>query len=115
MIPLQDIDLHTDKQVFYKLHVIAPTGHAPFAAEVLVYDSEFDPAFASTVSFNQTFSDSRSAFAHAFNWINGYSTKHGYTINRINNPCNCEFVSQADQQSVVQAKGLALTVQVNGA
>jgi hypothetical protein len=62
MIPLQEIDVHTDKNVFYKVHIIAPTGQAPFSAEVLVYDSEFKPPFASVVSFHQYFQDAKAAF-----------------------------------------------------
>lgn len=115
MIPLQEVDVHTDKKVFYKLHLVAPTGAAPFTAEVLVYDSEFNPAFASTVSFHQHFSSADDAFVHAINWVKGYSDAHGYTINRIDNPCNCEFLSQADQQQSIQRAGFTLQVQVNGA
>lgn len=114
MIPLQDVDVHTDKQVFYKLHLVASSGAAPFWAEVLVYDSEFNPPFVSQVSFNQHFKNANDAFLHALNWVKGYSAKHGYSINRVNNPCNCEFLSRIDQQSIVDAVGLTLKVQVNG-
>ena len=115
MIPLQEVDIHTDKKVFYKVHLVAPTGAAPFFAEVLVYDSDFAPPFQSNVSFHQQFNTASDAFAHSLAWVNGYSTKNGYTINRINNPCNCEFLSQQDQQAVVKAAGLTPQVQVNGA
>lgn len=114
VIPLQEIDIHTNKKVFYKLHLVAPSGFAPFFTEVIVYDSEFNPPFQSNVSFHQQFQDATAAFAHALNWVKGYSTKHCYTISRINNPCNCEFLLQADQQNVVQAAGFTLQVQVNG-
>lgn len=114
MIPLQEVDIHTDKNVFYKLHLIAPTGAAPFSVEVLVYDSEFTPPFQSNVSFHQQFQSASDAFAHALNWVKGYSTKHGYSVNRINNPCNCEFLPKRDQQSSVQSAGLSVQVEVNG-
>ena len=115
MVPLQEVDIHTDKKVFYKVHLVAPTGAAPFFTEVLVYDSEFDPPFQSNVSFHQQFNGAKDAFTHALNWVKGYSTKHGYTIKRINNPCNCEFLSQQDRQATVQAAGFTIQVQVNGA
>ncbi|QDX96293.1 hypothetical protein EGD00_02690 [Pectobacterium carotovorum subsp. carotovorum] len=115
MIPIQEVDIHTDKKVFYKLHLVAPTGAAPFSTEVLVYDSEFNPPFISRVTFHHQFQDSKAAFAHGLSWVEGYSKKHGYTVNRINNPCNCEFLSQADQQQSVQSVGLKIWVQVNGA
>lgn len=115
MIPLQEVDIHTDKKVFYKVHLVAPTGVAPFFTEVLVYDSEFNPPFQSSVSFHQQFKDAGDAFTHALNWVKGYSAKQGYNIQRINNPCNCEFLSQLEQQTVVEAAGFVFQVQVNGA
>jgi hypothetical protein len=115
MVPIQEVDIHTDKKVFYKLHIVAPTGAAPFFTEVLVYDSEFNPPFASTVTFHQQFQDANAAFSHALSWVAGYSKKHGYTVSRIDNPCNCEFLSQADQQKSVNNSGFTIQVQVNGA
>jgi hypothetical protein len=115
MVPIQEVDIHTDKNVFYKLHIVSPTGAAPFFIEVLVYDSEFNPPFASKVNFHQQFQDANAAFMHGFSWVSGYSKKHGYTVNRINNPYNCEFLSQTDQQKSVQNAGFTIQVQVNGA
>ena len=114
MIPLQEVDIHTDRKVFYKVHLVAPTGVAPFFTEVFVYDSEFQPPFQSSVSFHQQFNSAKDAFAHALNWTKSYSTTHAYIVNRINNPCGCEFLLKVDQQTVVQAAGLSLQVQVNG-
>ncbi len=115
MIPLQEIDIHTDKKVFYKVHLVAPTGAAPFFTEVLVYDSEFSPPFQPNVAFHQQFNSASDAFTHAINWVISYCSKHEYAINRINNPCNCEFLPQAEQQRIVKAAGLLLQVQMNGA
>ena len=53
MIPIQEIDTHTDKQVLFNIHLVAPTAAASFSTEVLVYDSEFSPPFQSTVLFHQ--------------------------------------------------------------
>lgn len=114
MIPLQEVNIHTDKNVFYKLHLITPTGAAPFSVEILVYDSEFNPPFESKVSFHQQFQCASDAFAHALNWVKRYSAKHGYSVERINNPCNCEFLSKTDQQSSVYSAGLSIQVEVNG-
>lgn len=113
MVPIQEVDFHTDKKVIYKLHIISPTGAAPFFTEVFVYDSEFNPPFASMVTFQQQFQDSKAAFTYVLYWVENYSKKQGYTVNRINNPCNCEFLSQADQQQSVQSAGLNIQVKVN--
>lgn len=115
MIPLQEIDIHTEKNVFFKVHLVAPTESPPFSTEVLFYDSEFSPPFQSTVSFHRQFNTAKDAFTHALSWVKGYAAQHGYAINRINNPCNCEFLLRDDQQAVVNASNIALQVQVNGA
>lgn len=114
MIQLQEVDAHTDKKVFFKLHLVTPTGVAPFFVEILVYDSEFTPPFQSNVLFHQQFNGSKEAFEHGIRWVLNYSAKHEYAINRVNNPCNCEFLPQPDQQAIVNAAGLGLRVQVNG-
>ncbi len=35
MVPIQEVDFHTDKKVIYKLHIISPTGAAPFLQRCL--------------------------------------------------------------------------------
>lgn len=115
MIPLQEIDIHTDKKVFYKVHLVAPTGTVPFFTEVLVYNSELSPPLQSNVAFHQQFNSASDAFTHAINWVIDYCSEHEYTVNRINNPCNCEFLPQTEQQHIVEAAGLLLQVQINGA
>lgn len=114
MIPLQEIDFHAAEKVFYKVHLVAPTGAAPFFAEVLVYDSEFVPPYQSNVTFRQGFQSAAAAFGHVLDWVKAHSVKHGYTVNRLDNPCNCEFLARDVQQKSVQTAGLSLQVQVNG-
>lgn len=114
MIPLQEIDIHTDKNVFYKIHLIHPYNASFYAAEILVYDAELDPPYHSTVNLTQQFQEPGVSFNSAIRWISNYSEAHGYTINRIDNPCNTEFLSRADQQNFVNDLGLQITVQENG-
>lgn len=115
MIPLQEIDVHTNKKVLYKVHILALTENTTtFFTEVLVYDSDFEIPFQSNVVLRENFDSAKGAFEHALNWIYAYSNKHGYTITRINNPCNCEFLSKSYQQEIVNKKSLQLQVQVNG-
>ena len=114
MIPLQEINFHTDKKVFYKVDIIKLAGSSSFSVEVNIYDSEFQPPFHSLVSFHQ-FQDAKAAFGHALSWINAHASKHGYAVKKINNPCNCEFLGKDEQQTEVTNAGLSVQVQVNGA
>jgi len=114
MIPLQEIVVHTDKNAFFQVHLVKPTDAAPFSIEVFVDDSELSPPFRSKLPLPpQQFTCATDAFEHALTLVMEYSAKHGYSITLINNPCNCEFLSEQEQQAVVEKAGLSLQVQVN--
>jgi hypothetical protein len=124
VIPIQDIDIHTDKSVFYKLNLIRPshgstfvaqTNNEPFSVEVLVYDSEFNPPYFSAIRFPKQFAVAEAAFEHGLRWILGHTKAHKYSINRINNPCNCEFLDKTSQATVLKNLAITATHQVNGA
>lgn len=122
MTPLQDIDIHSDNSVFYKLHLVSPHGSSfavpasakLFSVEVLVYDSEFKPPYSSAIRFHEQFATAELAFEHGLKWVLGHATAYGYSCNRINNPCNCEFLSKADQSTVLNRLGISPLLQVNG-
>lgn len=124
MTAIQDVDIHADKSVFYKLHLVKPshgsifavtTSVEPFSVEVFVYDSSFNPPYSSAVRFAQQFSAAESAFEHGLNWVLGHAKAYGYSISRINNPCNCEFLDKAGQAAVLNRLGISPEHQVNGA
>lgn len=124
MTPIQDIDVHTDKAVFYKLHLVRPSHGsefgvnspaAPFSVEVFVYDSEFKPPYSSAVRFAKQFSAPDDAFQQGLSWVLGHAAAYGYAVNRINNPCNCEFLDKAAQAAVLSRLGISPEHHVNGA
>ena len=115
MVPLQEIDVHTDRKAFFKLHIVSPTKAAPFIPEVLVYDQDFSPPYQMSVAFPQQFPTAPDAFEHALSWVITYCQRLSYKIIRINNPCNCEFLDHVpDQQAIVSRHGLAVQVEKNG-
>lgn len=84
----KEIDIHTDREVLFKIRVqsFGATGHSATphcSVEVLVYDSEFTPPFASIVSFHQVFESIEGAFHHAMTWVRHYSRQHRYNISHI--------------------------------
>lgn len=84
----KEIDIHTDREVLFKIRVqsFGATGHSATphcSTEVLVYDSEFTPPFASIVSFHQVFDSIEGAFHHAMTWVRHYSRQHRYNISHI--------------------------------
>jgi hypothetical protein len=115
LIPLQEVDVHTSKNVFYKAQIIRPTGSSSFYAEVVLHDSEFQPPFSSSVTFRRQFQDEKAAYEQVISWVKGHTEKYGYPIDRINNPCNCEFIEIEDQKAIIGKLGLNVPVQKNGA
>jgi hypothetical protein len=114
LIPLQEVDVHTTKNVLYKVQIIRPTGSSSFYAEVVLHDSEFQPPFSSSVTFRQEFQNEKAAYEQAISWVKEHARKYGYPIEQINNPCNCEFIEIEDQKIITARLGLNVTVQKNG-
>lgn len=110
----QEVDVHTSKNVLYKAQIIRPTCSSAFYAEVVLHDSEFQPPFSSRATFLQQFQDEEAAYEHAISWVKEHAQKYGYPIDRINNPCNCEFIKIADQKVITERLGLNVPVQKNG-
>ncbi|GBQ60859.1 hypothetical protein AA16373_2010 [Komagataeibacter swingsii DSM 16373] len=56
--------------------------------------------------------------ADAFNWvvqeILAYATSNSLSIAWVDNPCNTPFISETEQTSVFQTKGITVTLLVNG-
>ena len=69
MVPLQEVDVHTTKNVLYKAQIIRPTGSSSFYAEVVLHDSEFQPPFSSSVTFRQQFQDEKAAYQQVISWL----------------------------------------------
>ena len=115
MTPVQEVDVHTSKKVLYKGRLIQPYGSATYHAEIDLHDSEFQWPFSSRVSFHESFPDVQSAYERMLAWINGHSKVHTYPLEYVNNPCNCEFIKQPDQEAIVHKLGLSVPVRVNGA
>ena len=114
MIPLQEVDVHTTKNVLYKAQIIRPSGSSSFYAEVVLHDSEFQPPFSSSVTFRQQFQDEKAAYQQVISWVQEHAQKYDYPIERINNPCNCEFIEIEDQKMITARLGLNVMVQKNG-
>jgi len=115
MVPVQEVDIHTDKKVFLKVHLVRPYGSSVYSAEVIVYDSEYNPPFSSIVSFPEKSQSAHDAYERALKWCREYAAKHSYKILRVNNPCNAEFLDKGTQQSILNKLNINVLVEVNGA
>jgi hypothetical protein len=113
MIPLQEVVVRTDKAARLTLHIIKASASSSFTAEVLAFEPAFNPQYSSLFSIAGSFSTAEAAFEAAFKWVVQFCQARQHSVTHINNPCNCEFLSEHYQQQVVQQQGVTVTVTVN--
>ncbi|WPP47052.1 hypothetical protein [Pseudomonas sp. AN-1] len=113
MIPIQEIQISTSGNALHTIHIIQPSQSTTFGAEVIVYDPQFNTSYSSLVPISGSFPTASDAFEAAFKWVNGWLQAKSQTASKINNPCNCEFLSATDQESIIRQCGIQITVEVN--
>lgn len=113
MTPIQEIQISTNGNALHTIHIIRPSRSTMFGAEVIVYDPQLDTNCSSLVPISGSFPTASDAFQAAFKWVSGWLQSKSQTASKINNPCNCEFLSATDQESIVRQCGIQLTVEVN--
>ena len=113
MIPIQAIQISTSGNALHTIHIIQLAHSTKFGVEVIVYDPQFNTSYSSLVPISGSLSTPSDAFRAAFTWVSGWLKAKSQTASKINNPCNCEFLSAKEQESIVRQDGIQLTVEVN--
>jgi hypothetical protein len=113
MLPIQEIVVSTNKNAQHTIHIIQPNQDAPFSSEIILYDPQSNTSYSSQIPISGSYTSASEAFEAAFKWVAGWLQTNGQTASKINNPCNCEFLSAADQESVVGKHGVQTKVEVN--
>lgn len=112
MIPIQEVDIYSDNNIKISAHVIAPN-QSIAAAEVVIYDQNYNYLYSSYQTIGQ-YGSVKEAYEAIIDASQKYISKSGGTINRINNPCNTEFVTKQEQQIIIDSKSIAnVQVEVN--
>ncbi len=111
MIPIQEIEIYTDGEIHFSAHVVVPNANN-IGSEVTIYDPRISEIYSSYHAIGQ-FQDVDSAYEALIDFCKKYSSAASIEINRINNPCNTEFVEKINQQKIVSNSGLKITVEVN--
>ncbi|HAT1514754.1 TPA: hypothetical protein I8W54_003125 [Morganella morganii] len=112
MIPIQEIDIYSDNNIKISAHIIVPN-KSMMSAEFVIYDPNYNDLYSSYQTIGQ-YNSAQKAYEAIIDASQTYISKSGGTITRINNPCNTEFVSQQDQQIIINSKSIAnVQVEVN--
>lgn len=116
MIPIQEIDFCTDKGVRIELE-IRKLKESFFIIHILIDDPDFSPGCLLPIAVYEKYENPLKAFEDGVKIILCYMGKNQLYLTRVNNPCNCEFISKSDQQNVVDqhfSKNSKIIVEVNG-
>lgn len=112
VIPIQEVDIYSDNKIKISAHVVVPN-QSKAAAEVVIYDPNYNDLYSSYQTIGQ-YNSAKEAYEAIIDASQKYISKSGGLINRINNPCNTEFVTQQEQQNIVNSKSIAsVQVEVN--
>lgn len=111
MIPIQEIDFFTDGNIKFSTHIIVPNSNS-IGAEVIIYDPRVN-TICSTLHTLGAQQDLEHAFEKICEFCINYAKGASLTVNRINNPCNTEFIDQTQQQNVVKNILPNITIKVN--
>lgn len=113
MSPMQTVLIFTDQPAQHTVHILQ-IQDTKFSSEVFLFDPQFNTSYSFHVPINGIYDSAYEAFNAAIKWVAGWLTTKGQTAKRINNPCNCEFLSARDQQSIFKEYGIETPVEVNG-
>lgn len=112
MIPIQEVDIYSDNNIKISARVIVPNKSIA-AAEVVIYDQNYNYLYSSHQTVGQ-YGSAKDAYEAIIDTSRKYISKTGGAINRINNPCNTEFVTKQEQQIIIDSKSIAnVQVEVN--
>ncbi|WP_339021826.1 hypothetical protein [Aeromonas salmonicida] len=111
MIPFQEIDIYSDNKAIIKAHVVV-TSQMTASAEISIYDASQSNQCSPYQTIGQ-YSTAADAFEAIITASEKYFSRSGDVINRINNPCNTEFLDKAEQQKIVDFKYINVQVEVN--
>ena len=112
MIPLQEIDIHTKNKGLFKVHLIkweTAKFNCELAAVKFHKDSSGDAVFGpftEGTTAQEAFKNLLEKFEESL-----CAMANNDEIESLDNPCNCEFVSKQEQESICQNR---FTIKVNG-
>lgn len=113
MLPLQTVLIFTNQPVQHTVHILK-VQDTKFSSEISVFDPEFNSNYSYLVPISGVYASAGEAFDAAVKWVTDWLRTKKQIARKINNPCNCEFLSATDQQAILKMYGIETPVEVNG-
>lgn len=113
MVPLQDIDVSTNNGKKMRVMLRSQANGFFVSLQELITDGSFAGLYSEFSSPLFKFNDAKTAFEYAIKALRVFLSYANDDISAINNPCNCELLTDSGQQSVLTNLGLTITPTVN--
>lgn len=113
MVPLQDIDVVTKGNKRMRIMLRSQNGGFFISLQEVITDGSYAGLYSEFSSPMFKFKDVASAFEYAVKAMRLFLSYANDDIVTVNNPCNCELLSEQKQQSVLATLGLTITPTAN--
>jgi hypothetical protein len=111
--PLQDIDVSTKNGKKMRIMLRSQGGGFFVSLQERITDGSFAGFYSEFCSPLLKFNDAKTAFEYAIKALRLFLSYASDGVSAINNPCNCELLTDSDQQSVLINLGLTITPTIN--
>lgn len=111
MIPLQEICVHVGESIF-QVHLVK-IGREAFEAEI-VCPPLVNEQSRTLWRQEPPYEDAMGSFKWAMSKLRDFCDKWGLQIDRVDNPCNAEFLSRTEQANVLRTLAPNAEILVNG-
>jgi len=113
MIPVQDIEISAENGKKMRIMLRSHGGGFFVSLQELITDGSFAGLYSDFSSPLFRFYDAKTAFEYGVKSLIVYLSYSSDEISKVNNPCNCELLSDKDQQSVLNGLGVSVVPTVN--
>ncbi|SEJ23962.1 hypothetical protein [Nitrosomonas eutropha] len=113
MVPLQDIDVSTKNGKKMRVMLRNQNGGFFISLQELITDGSFVGLYSDFSSPLFKFHDAKTAFEYAIKALRVFLSYASDDVSAVNNPCNCELLTDSDQQSVLGQLSLSIVPTVN--
>jgi hypothetical protein len=114
---VHEIAIRTSLGRSFSIEIHRPSYGGPFATEVLIRERTGPQprTWALLVDGTTPESTAKDHFSGALDLVEKYLAQFAPAdlVVDIHNPCNCAFVSEADQNAILAARGINKTVRIN--
>ena len=111
MIPIQEVDIYSNNNIKISAHIIVSNPDSA-SAELLIYDPKCNKNYSSYIKMDQ-YKNASEVYKAVVDKSQEYIRKSDGIIQRINNPCNTEYINIEEQIKILKSISIDTDILVN--